>query len=163
MRSMTMRLLFGLTVAGVFGLSLLVVYPALLDELRRGADGLDVLAREERRAEHLESRRYLVYDRIFARHEVCLKLEAGVLTLLQAAAIFQRYDRETVQQYLEYGPAYAGASEGERMCRKVIDFTVTTFEAEPERATAIDERLTKELESYLRRFGTIPLPENGSL
>src|SRR5262249_10853620 len=95
------------------------------------------------------------------RVEVCRKLAAGKLTLLEAAAWFRYFDTQAPAECLD-AVVYPGGSEGERQCRKVIDFAELAFAQDAdrvaERTAALRARLTARLQEYLSRNGIIVLP-----
>jgi hypothetical protein len=147
-----------LVVLGACGAGLHTLAGASWEELRKAVQVVRALAREQLRSEALDARCQLILSRMHERDAVCTDLAAGRLSLLQAATRFREVHQRAVPGIVEYGTSYPGNSEGERLCREVIDYTVFLFAEQPERCAALEVRLTAELQAHLDRSETITLP-----
>jgi hypothetical protein len=158
MRLLT-HVVLGLGVVGACGAGLHSLDPDRFQGLGDAVEILNILAREQRRVEAIDARWQPVLGQMREREAVCSGLAAGHLSLVEAALRF----RELYQVAVPEGPAepmpYPGNSEGERLCREVIDYTEFVFAGKPERSAALKARLTAELQAYLDRSGAITLPD----
>jgi hypothetical protein len=117
---------------------------------------------EKHRADSLRQELLASNQRITGRYQVSKNLQEGRLTLLQAAAIFRAIDAGVPAQHRDLYPVYPGKSEGERLCRKVIDcldVLFSDFEECPGPLEALRARLTAELDALLESSDSIVLPE----
>ena len=90
-----------------------------------------------------------------ARRRVALDLEAGRLTLLEAAEHFRDLNGSYPGfNWYQFRRHFPGSSDDERHCRQVIKFVA--LESPPGRAASARQRLEAELEGHLRR-GTLRL------
>jgi hypothetical protein len=113
---------------------------------------------ELRRMDQLESRRKLLFWSLTTRCAVADRLIAGRLTLFEAAAAFRAIDEVKRRGLKLYPGDFAGKTDEERLCRRVIHFTFERLCGSPERGKVVD-RLEEELQKHLRRHGTVQLPE----
>jgi hypothetical protein len=161
MRVLT-HVILGLGVVGACGAGLHSLGATRFDVLGDPVEILNILAREQHRVQAIDARWQPLLGRMREREAVCRDLAAGHLSLLEAALRFL----EVYQAAVPEGPAepmpYPGNSEGERLCREVIDYTEFVCAQQPDRCAALKARLIAELQAHLDRWGTIPLPEDGS-
>jgi|SRR5947209_1838453 len=101
-----------------------------------------------------------VCSRTEARREVVAELAAGRLSLWEAAARFHVLNgRPAGYLTAPVGRFHGGESDGECLCRQVIDWTQTELNATDRRRTAVVvESLESELQQEIERRGGIPMP-----
>jgi hypothetical protein len=124
---------------------------------------MNMLAREQRRGEALEAGWQPVLGRRREREAVCKSLEAGRLSLLEAAVRFREVHRGAFPGRPKGCVPYPGNSEGERLCREVIDYTGFVFAGQPDRCAALKGRLTAELNAELDHADTITSPDGSTV
>jgi hypothetical protein len=151
-----------LGVVGACGAGLHKLDPTWSADLGEAVKCLNILAREQRRSEAIDAIWQPIVGRMRQRDSICRSLAAGRLSLVEAAVRF----REVYQAAVPGDPAeampYPGNSEGERLCREVIDYTDFVFAGRPQRCAALRARLTAELQAHLECWGTITLPPQGT-
>jgi hypothetical protein len=129
--------------------------------LSRSGDGEAArLDREARRASRLEASWADLCDRIETRARVVAEVSAGRLSLFEAAVRFRALDLQVLEpdvNTIMLRRQFAGESDGERYCRKVIDYIRGAEETRGE-PTPVARRLEAELTEHLRRHGTVRLP-----
>jgi hypothetical protein len=119
------------------------------------------LVYEDQREESLEKVRETVVGRVARREKIVQELAEGRLTLREAAAGFRRLNELTPDFVPAYRKGFPGATADESLCRQVIYWVANVLERdEPERVRAVKSRLEAELESHLRRDGTVHLPDS---
>ena len=114
------------------------------------------LQQEVRRGEALSARLAEVPRTRAAKNRIALDLIARRVTLAEAAARFRELDGKTMdpQTYARILRLYyAGASDEERVCRKVIRHAMEMVKKQPEVAGALVGRLEAELKEHLARRG----------
>jgi hypothetical protein len=97
-----------------------------------------------------------------AKRRIASDLIAGRLTLAEAAARFRELDRKTMD-----APTYSrvlklhfpGASEEERICRKVIRHALYVVNPQSEAAAGLKERLETELRKHLAEYQSLARKE----
>jgi hypothetical protein len=119
------------------------------------------LAGLEREKEELDHLALLLNHRSSTLTEITADVIAGRLGLLEAAAGFHAADAGLPSR-VPLKDRFAGASDGERECRRVIGFVEEALEEEPSRRAAVVDRLEAELQAQLRQHGTVRLPESDS-
>jgi hypothetical protein len=120
-----------------------------------GPGALSGLQREKEELDHLQ---VLLDHRTNTLTEITAGVIDGRLGLLEAAAAFHAADAEMPSQAKARLEFFAGASEGERECRRVITFVETALEEESSRRATVVERLEAELQAQLQQDGTVRLP-----
>jgi hypothetical protein len=145
-----MRLSLGLGLIGFVGTGLYSSYTAWLAHWEA----------EEHRASRLDKHLRAACKGVTERVQVCRDLVAGRLTLLEAAAWFGAIDAAMPPKWRLPCVAYPDHSEGERQCRRVIEYMDALYdeEAEPGPLQAVRARLTAELQKHLDAMETITLP-----
>ncbi|HMC89155.1 MAG TPA: hypothetical protein VKI17_06390 [Gemmataceae bacterium] len=95
-----------------------------------------------------------------AKERITENVISGRMTLLQGAARFQGvYARRPQNPFcVAKVQLFPGASEGERLCRQIIQWVKMRLEKDPSRDQVV-ARLTTELHAHLARQGCICLPE----
>ena len=128
------------------------------------SDSIAAEQAEQHRADSLRQELLASNQRIMGRYQVCKNLREGRLTLLQAAATFRAIDAGATAQFPDLYPVYPGISEGERLCRKVIDCVDVLLPDYPEcpgplgPLGALRPRVTAELDALLESSDRIVLP-----
>jgi hypothetical protein len=97
-----------------------------------------------------------------AKRRIANDLIAGRLTLAEAAARVRELDRQTMD-----APTYSrvlklhfpGASEEERICRKVIRHALNVVDPQSEAAAGLKERLETELRKHLAEYQSLAQKE----
>jgi hypothetical protein len=84
------------------------------------------------------------------KREVARALAAGRTTLPRAAAQFRELSRDDPTFSCAVERFSPSGTEGEKLCRYVIDWTEVALEDEPEKARAAARRLHAELHERLR-------------
>jgi hypothetical protein len=116
---------------------------------------------DERRNEDARARSKALDRRSKEKTRIVLDLLDGRLTLFEAAAVFDRLNREFPAL-----PTYPvpGDSEGERTCWQVIRWAEVELQSRNAVGReAIIAELAKELKEHKERYGTVLLPPVGSL
>jgi hypothetical protein len=118
----------------------------------------DEYQQEVRREQALKARLAAVPRVRVARDRVAGDVVAGRLTLAEAAARFRELDHQVMD------PAtfahtlklhFPGASEEERLCRKVIQHALDLVEQQPDVAAGLQARLEIQLRKHLARQATL--------
>jgi hypothetical protein len=113
---------------------------------------------EVRRGQVLKARLAAVPRARAARDRIARLVIAGRLTLAEAAARFRELDHQvmdpgtyarTLQMY------FPGASEEERLCRKVIRHALKLVDQQPDVAARLQARLETQLRKHLDRQATL--------
>jgi hypothetical protein len=115
---------------------------------------------ERQRAALLDRRHEVVRRRLDAKNMVVGQLLDGRLTLAEAAAWFKALNESPADcPAVSHGES-PGASEGERLCRQVIGWVQAERAGQSaSQAEATSVRLEEELQTLLRRDGTVHLPQ----
>jgi hypothetical protein len=92
------------------------------------------------------------------KQDIVLQLLDGRLTLLEAAAQFQRVNCLLKGQGTGPNPAEPNPEDGERVCRMVIGWVQLALADRPERAEVLTARLEQELQEHLAKEGVVVLP-----
>jgi hypothetical protein len=117
--------------------------------------------REQLRSDSLDKAGQQVSYLFTRRMQVCQELEDGRLTLPEAAARFRAIDGTVSASLSRKYATYPGSSEGERLCRKVIDYVEILYPADKADAAPLRilrARLEAELQRLLDHSDTITLP-----
>jgi hypothetical protein len=117
----------------------------------------DLPDQEVRRREALDARRADLLRTWKVKDQICRELIARQLTLREAVAQFRKVDgkalhRETYARYLRL--SFSGASEEERLCRKVIQHALELVSNRPGVQVALLKRLETELKEHLHEGST---------
>jgi hypothetical protein len=115
-------------------------------------------AEHERKADYLR-REAVLLDRIAAKGRVTGDLLGGRLDLLQAAARFKALNGSPTDESTAPRVLFPGGSEGEMLCRQVLEWARAEALVRGPGAAARVADLEAELTSHLRQHGTIVLPE----
>jgi hypothetical protein len=111
------------------------------------------------RLEDIVYKREVADRRMEGKNQVTRDLIAGRITLPEAAARFKVLNETPADCPFNYENKAEGNSEGERLCRQVINWAVTEVAQTSEaQAQALSQRLEAELQVHLRRDGTVWLP-----
>jgi hypothetical protein len=117
------------------------------------------LAEVLQRQNELDLRREQVLERSEGMHAVIADLIAARITLVQAAVEFRRLSRTLPGHGRSFNENLPGNSEGERLCRHVIQWTEASLNGEPPSvAQPIVADLTEELRHLLREDGAVHMP-----
>jgi hypothetical protein len=123
-------------------------------------DARQQLEAERQRAALLDRRDEVVRGRLEAKTVVVGQLLDGRLTLAEAAAWFKSLNESPADYPAVRHGEFPGASEGERLCRQVINWVEAELGRQSaSQAEAISVRLEEELQTLLRRDGTVHLPQ----
>jgi hypothetical protein len=154
-----------LLLAGLVGLVVCLLSldraPSYLDLLVGLPGGETTALRAENHLdEKLSYRCEVTIQRIRVKRLVVLQVAAGELTLFEAAAWFQ-FINDTPPEYSYAWLTGPGASKEEKACWQVIGYLQFELRAmgSPDSATAVCDRLTKQLEAHLAEHGRVVLPE----
>jgi hypothetical protein len=121
---------------------------------------LSQLAASLQREAVLEDEERATLARMQAREEVLADLRAEKISLLEAAARFGALNRQIDNGDRHTLRAFRGNSEGERLCRQVIQRVKYREPDQPDpEALAFRHRLEAQLEELLQRDGMVQLPE----
>jgi hypothetical protein len=112
-----------------------------------------------RKGQVLDEQFELALQRCHRRRHIVDDIIAGRTTLLQAAVEFRSLNEGLPASRWSYNQAYAGKSEGERLCRYVIRLVQADLsERTPTLAAAKAEKLEEELHVLLEQDGIVHLP-----
>jgi hypothetical protein len=113
---------------------------------------------ERSRAAELQRRDGVLLVRIQEKGRVVRRLIAGEVTLLQAAAAFKRLNDAPPAFRDERHRAFPAASEGESLCRQVIQWVEADLRSRGVDDLGIVDGLRGELDDILARDGTVEPP-----
>jgi hypothetical protein len=117
------------------------------------------LARLDREREDMERVALLLNRRSDELSAITTDVIAGRVGLLEAAAAFRAADAIVPSgARVQLAPYFAGGSDAERECRRVISFVDTALDGEPSRRAAVVAGLEAELQEHLRQEGGVRLP-----
>jgi hypothetical protein len=165
-----MQWLFRLTVGTLLMSCLLrgVAYfqPDWLDELDlqfwRLPEYQEALVREDRRKADLEALFQTVLDHSGTKSAVGRELVAGRMTLAEATERFRELFSHSPGALDAVYLSEQGRTKAERLCRHTIRWVQSTLNDRPAEAREVGRRLEAQLDAYLERYGTVPLPQPSS-
>jgi hypothetical protein len=153
--------LIALVLAGGALLAAARSQPALTEGLGRalGLTGSEEEQETQRRAE-MARRNLILIRRHAAKEKVVKAVLEGRMSLLQAARLFQDLDENPADCRNDYRSFFPGRSDGEKLCRQVLEWTQSQMvDAPPSQAAAVLERLQAELQENMdRNGGLVVLP-----
>jgi hypothetical protein len=120
------------------------------------------LQREHQRGENLKELYRAVLARMEAKNAVGQNLVAGRITLAEATHRFRELCAQAPRVLDSIYLSEHGRTNAERLCRHTIGWVKSTLTDRPREARELGRRLEAELESYLDRYGTVPLPPESS-
>jgi hypothetical protein len=120
------------------------------------------LERERQRADSLQVLYQGVLDRSEAKSAVALELVAGRITLAEATERFRKLYAESPGMLDSVYLNTKGRTNAERLCRHTIGWVKSTLNDRPREASELGRRLEAQLEAYLERYGTVPLPQESN-
>jgi hypothetical protein len=120
------------------------------------------LERERQRADSLQALYQGVLDRSEAKRAVGLELVAGRITLAEATERFRELYAESPGMLDSIYVNAKGRTKAEQLCRHTISWVKSTLHDKPREARELGRRLEAQLEAYLERYGTVPLPQEPS-
>jgi hypothetical protein len=100
----------------------------------------------------------MVLQGIVAKKEIVNQVIDGRLPLLEAAAKFQIIQRTATACLESVTGMPFQTIDSEQACRTVIGWVALVLSDRPEQADMVSDRLERELQSYLERFGKVHLP-----
>jgi hypothetical protein len=116
-------------------------------------DSLRDLEQARQHGAQLEDFRRNTLSRLQARAVIVRAVVAGRMSLREAAARFRDIDATMPADFRDHGRSdYSGATEEERLCRKVIH-SVVAQQDDPCLAAALGARLDEELQQLLGSVG----------
>ena len=152
-------------VAAVLGFANLVVEPSSEGwSLFQQYNGLNSLLSESERKMELDRQLAEAIERNETKERIAARIEAGQLTLFEAAVIFAQLDEKWPGSQL-FLQMVSGASEEEKHCRLVIRWMDlrAAYSQSDEEAERIRQRLEAELQEHLdRNGGVVELPDDGA-
>ena len=118
-------------------------------------------ARARHRQEMLDEHSRVLQQRLDAKEGVMQELLAGRLTLLQAARRFKDLNETPVTCQNDYRSRFPGRSDGEKVCRQVLQWLEGYLLGLPsEQAQTLRRRFADELREHLEHHdGIVVLPE----
>jgi hypothetical protein len=112
-----------------------------------------------RKRQVLDEQFEFALQRCHRRRHIVDDVIAGRTTLLKAAVEFRSLNEELPASRWSYNQAYAGNSEGERLCRYVIRLVLTDLSERTRTLAATKvEKLEQELQALLQEDGIVHLP-----
>jgi hypothetical protein len=134
-------------------------FRALGMDLRTFTEDLPRIQRGSERSDELDAVRHDTLRRLQAKERLTLELIKGKVTLLEAARRFRELAPVPADVWHEIVAREKGATEGERLCRWVIEYArgVATDQAIDPRPVVA--RLEAELAAQLARHGNDALPK----
>jgi hypothetical protein len=156
-----------LTVLGIVMAALVMVWtqPDLLEHCSLNFAALpechEVEARQTQRRDAQERRVAIIQARMRAKEKVVHDLLGGRIVFLQAARQFKELNETPITCQDEYRPFYPGNSDGEKVCRQVLQWIEDDLEDLPlSQAQALRGKFEDELADNMRRNGgLVVLPE----
>ena len=158
-----MGLLIRLLVLGLLGATLIGVVQARPDFLGIAAlsETQEYIARMAQRREALSRRAEVIQQRSDAKQVIIRELLDDKLTLLQAARRFKDLNETPVTCQNDYRSRFPGRSDGEKVCRQVLQWLEGYLLGLPsEQAQTLRRRFADELREHLEHHdGIVVLPE----
>jgi hypothetical protein len=115
---------------------------------------------ERTRTQKLQRRGEVSARRIEVKRGIVDQMLRSELTLFEAAAWFRYLNENPADCQDDYRKAWPGRSDGEKLCRQVINWVYTELyhQISPSRAEEERDRLEQILDKHLAEHGTVELP-----